>query len=423
VWAGQLVSRNSQERGGLVRGVPIHATGPHTQNYPVTFIGEDREGIMRELDREWVGSFLDTLLTSWRRHADMPNGLFHPYLDREWRHHTDGPRTLVTQCRVIYNFTRAFERGGDEAYAELARRGLAALEGYFGDAEGGGWAWSCDGEGRVLDDTHDAYGHAFVILATATAAGVLQDMRYRDLALATWGFMQRRFRDEHGGLIWHIARDGRVLDDARSQNPLMHTFEALLALTPLDDSGAVLRDAAAIWRFLAARMPAPGCLPEWYDPAWRPLREGTRALVEVGHLFEWAWLLSEAQPFFPGDDLLGPGRQFLAFGMRHGYDADAGGIFSQITVEGHLSGRPRGWWEQCEALRAMQRYVARHGAAEIAAPLRQSLDFVRRHYVDEEYGGWYTNPPGMGGEPSLAKGTVSKLDYHVVNMCRELLTD
>lgn len=379
--------------------------------------------MLQEGERDWVADFLDGVFLAWRQHADTPDGLFYPYLDRQWQRQADGPRTLVTQCRLIYNFARASERTGDPAYADLARRGLAALERYFRDADGGGWAWSCHGDGRVLDDTHDAYGHAFVILALATAASIFGEQRYRDLALATWAFMQRRFGDEHGGLIWHVARDGRIVDEVRSQNPLMHTFEALLALAPLDDSGTTHRDALAIWRFLAARMPAPGCLPEWYDPAWRPLPAGARAVVEVGHAFEWAWLLSEAQPLFPEDDLLGPARQFLAFGMGHGYDAEAGGIVSQVGYDGSPREGRKGWWEQCEAIRAMQRHVARHGAAELAAPLRQSLAFVRQHYVDEQYGGWYDRPSGMDGEPSLAKGTVSKLDYHVVNMCRELLAD
>ena len=80
-----------------------------------------------------------------------------------------------------------------------------------------------------------------MILALATAATVFEDSRYRDLALQTWEFMQRRFRDHHGGLIWHIGRDGQILDDVRSQNPLMHTFEALLVLAPLDESGTVRR--------------------------------------------------------------------------------------------------------------------------------------------------------------------------------------
>jgi mannose-6-phosphate isomerase len=275
----------------------------------------------------------------------------------------------------------------------------------------------------VLDDTYDAYGHAFVILALATAASSLRDERYRDLALQTWAFMQRRFRDEHGGLIWHIARHGRVRDDVRSQNPLMHTFEALLALAPLDESGVARRDAGAIWRFLGARMPGVGCLPEWYNAAWRPIGEGERAIVEVGHVFEWAFLLSEAQAFFPDAGLLERGRELLAFGMRHGYDAEAGGIFSQVGYDGRLRERRKGWWEQCEAIRAMQRYVARQGAAEIAGPLRQSLAFVHRHYVDDVHGGWYERPPGTGRETSLAKGHATKLDYHVVNMCRELLGD
>ena len=376
-----------------------------------------------EPEYAWVGDFLDRVLALWRQHSDTPTGLFNAYLDRQWRHDVDGPRTLVTQCRLIYNFSRAFERNGEPDYAELARRGIDALVRYFRDGDDQGWVWACRADGSIEDDTHDAYGHAFVILALATAATVFRDQQYRDLALQTWEFMQRRFRDDYGGLVWHIGQDGRILDDIRSQNPLMHSFEALLALAPLDESGAVRRDAAQIWRFLEARMPDAGCLPEWYDVAWRPLRAGARAVIEIGHAFEWAFLLSEAQPLFPEEDLLEPGRQLLAFGVRHGYDRIGGGIFSQVDFDGHRPEERKGWWEQCEAIRAMRRYVARHEAAEIVEPLRHTIEFARRHFVDDEYGGWYLSPPGAGGEPSLAKGNVYKLDYHVVNMCRELLAN
>ncbi len=378
---------------------------------------------MRDTDRAWVGGFLDRVLASWREHADTPDGLFDPYLDRQWRHHADGPRTLVSQCRLIYNFARAFERNGDQGYADLTHRGIDALVRYFRDPGGQGWAWACRADGGVQDDTHDAYGHAFVILALATAATVFHETRYRDLALQTWAFVQRRLRDQHGGLIWHVGRDGVVRDEARSQNPLMHSFEALLVLAPLDEGGTVRRDAGQIWQFLKERLLAPGCLPEWYGADWRPLGAGERSVVEVGHAFEWAFLLSEAQALFPDDDLLEPGRRFLDFGMRHGYDAEEGGIFSQVDFDGRLRARRKGWWEQCEAIRAMRRYVARHGAAEVAEPLDRSIGFARRHYVDEEFGGWYEGPFGSGEEPSLAKGNTWKLDYHVVNMCRELLAD
>ena len=194
-----------------------------------------------------------------------------------------------------------------------------------------------------------------------------------------------------------------------------------MTLAPLDESGTARRDAAQIWDFLRARMTAPGCLPEWYDADWRPLAGGERAYVEIGHAFEWAFLLSEAQEQFPEQDLLAPGRELLAFGMRHGYDPAEGGVFSRVDRDGRLLERRKGWWEQCEAIRAMQRYVVRHGADEIRDPLRHSIEFARNHFVDEEFGGWYLNPPAAGGEPSLVKGNAWKLDYHVVNMCRELL--
>src|SRR5581483_7716089 len=205
--------------------------------------GACAEDGMGEIDRAWVDNFLDRLLIAWRAHADTPSGLFDPYLDRQWRHDADGPRTLVSQCRLIYNFARAFERSGVVADEEIARRGIDALVRSFKDQDGGGWAWSCRGDDAVVDDTYDAYGHAFVILALATASTALRDASCRDLAMQTWDFMRRAVWDRHGGLIWHVRRDGHVPDDVRSQNPLMHSFEALLALAPLDDSGAIRDDA------------------------------------------------------------------------------------------------------------------------------------------------------------------------------------
>ncbi|HET7091889.1 MAG TPA: AGE family epimerase/isomerase, partial [Thermomicrobiales bacterium] len=283
---------------------------------------------MGPIATDWVGDYLDRLFASWRARADTPSGLFDPYLDRQWRRRGGGPRTLVSQSRLIYVFCRAYERSGDEAYADLARRGIAALIRSFKDPQGDGWVWACRGDGAVADDTWDAYGHAFVILALATAATVFDDDRHRDLALETWDFMRRRLRDDRGGLIWRMRRDGGIPDALRSQNPLMHAFEALLVLAPLDDSGTTRRDAGQIWTFLQARMLGPGRLPEWCEPDWRPVAAGPRAVIDAGHAFEWAFLLSEAQPLFPDDDLLAPGRQFLAFGMRHGYDPADGGIVS-----------------------------------------------------------------------------------------------
>lgn len=369
----------------------------------------------------WIEQLLDDVFTHWRQGADTPSGLFNPNLDRQWRVHRDGPRTLVTQCRLIYNFVRAYERGGDDAYAELARRGIDALVRFFLIPESSGWYWAVDADGKVVDERYDAYGHAFVLLALSTAATALADERSVELANQTWTFTRERFSDGYGGLIWKIGRDGEILEAVRSQNPMMHAFEALLAFAPLDTSGSAKDDALGIWTFLEARMPRFGALPEWFDPTWKPLTNDERSLVEVGHVFEWAFLLSEAAPLFPDANLLEKGRRLLEFGMEHGYDRNVGGIVARVDFDGNAIEHRKGWWEQCEAIRALARYVGQHGDTELEPSLEQSLVFVREHFVDHEYGGWYAAPPGLGADTSLDKGNVFKLDYHVVNMCIELL--
>ena len=245
-------------------------------------------GSVDRIDVQWVEPFLDQTMALWRVEADTPSGLFNPYLDREWRHTADGPRTLVSQCRLIFNYAKTFERTGDPAFAELSHRGIGALETHSRDATKRGWVWSVNGDGTVADDVHNAYGHAFVMLALGTAATVFEEDRYRDLALGTWTFMKERFQDPHGGLIWNIESDGTVRDRYQSQNPMMHTFESLLVLAPLDSTAAIRGDLQQIHEFLQARLLGPGQLPEWYEADWRPVASGDYALIDVGHAFEWA---------------------------------------------------------------------------------------------------------------------------------------
>jgi hypothetical protein len=71
----------------------------------------------------------------------------------------------------------------------------------------------------------------------------------------------------------------------------------------------------------------------------------------------------------------------------------------------------------------MSRHATRHGAIKLLGPLTQSLNFIQEHYIDPEYGGFYLNPPGMGGTVSLDKGNPYKLDYHILNMCHELMVN
>lgn len=366
--------------------------------------------------RAWAERLLNEVLGRWLAVADRPNGLFHHRFDRAWQPLDGGPCTLVSQGRLIYNFCRGYQRTSDAAYADAAQRGLEALGRYFQPDPQRPWCWAVHPDGRLADTTANCYGHAFVMLAYATAAEALGESEFTARGLATWRLIQDHFADSHGGYRWLVGAVAGSESEQRSQNPLMHCYEALLALAVTDSSGTVRRAASELWRFLEARCLGPGRLPEWYDAAWQPLADSPRRGIDVGHACEWAFLLSEAAALGLGEELPERGREFLDYALAVGYDATEGGFISVVDFAGQPTSTHKGWWQQCEGIRALCRYARRHQHPAAAAALGPCLDYARRTFHDPELGGWYADPPH-----NLDKGNAYKLDYHVVNCCLELL--
>ncbi|MGD8239259.1 MAG: AGE family epimerase/isomerase, partial [Armatimonadota bacterium] len=186
-------------------------------------------------DRSWFKEhLLSELLPRWLASAPTDSGLFLPHLDRQWRRQPESYGTIVSQGRLLYNFAVGYELTGDDEYAKAVERGARFLIRSLRDDKHGGWFWSCAADGTVLDDAKDSYGHAFVVFGLAHAGKCLGDDACGQAALDAYEVLTRPLRDEHGGLIPKTSRDfTRRLDADRivnSQNPMMHFFEALLAL-------------------------------------------------------------------------------------------------------------------------------------------------------------------------------------------------
>ncbi len=293
----------------------------------------------------------------------------------------------------------------------------------FWDAEHGGWVKACAPDGMVVDDSKDCYGHAFVVFGLAHALHVIDEPRYREALADTWQILSTRFRDADGGYRYLMSRDFTYTDPLRSQNPLMHLFEALLAAGDVPGLHALHREAATLADFILQRLvQGPDrVLPEVYDPAWQPLPPEQGGRIDVGHAFEWAYLFSAAAERGLSPSFRAEAEHFLNTGLRLGFDAAEGGIFSPVAPDGTLLTERKGWWEQCETLRALLRLADLHARNDLLAPLRQTLAFVQDQFLDPAHGGWYASrQPGVS--PSLQpKGNEVKLDYHVVGMCMEAI--
>ncbi|MBM3494657.1 MAG: hypothetical protein FJX72_10145, partial [Armatimonadetes bacterium] len=206
-------------------------------------------------ERDWFRTHLiGDLLPRWLWAVGSPSGIFIPHLDREWRRTREGPATLVSQARLLYNFATGFRLTGEEAYAEAVRLGADALIARFGDGPPGCWAWSVDGDGSIRDAHRSAYGYAFVVFGLAHAFAATGDARYRSAALDTARVIFARFGERDGGFIPTLRPNWSDAGATRTQNPIMHLFEALLALGHEGGAPEMLAEAAGVARFLCDRL-------------------------------------------------------------------------------------------------------------------------------------------------------------------------
>jgi len=359
----------------------------------------------------WAAFLLRSILDGWLSAAPDPTGLFHPFLDRGWNRVEGGPLTLVSQCRLIYNFSRGYEVFGEGSFAAAAHRGIEALQTYFRLGPGL-YRWAVTGAGEEASAALDSYGHAFVILALATAARAFGNTVLTYQALETWQATSRTFTDGYGGLVWEA---GDTAGAARSQNPMMHMFEALMALHSVDITGEAREAAQTLLTFMHSLADfGSGMLVETHTAEWQPQAAERGGVIDLGHAFEWAFLLSEWATVTGDADMLPIGARFLRVGIERGVDDD-GGVRASCDQSGRNVSPLKGLWQQCEAIRALSRYAARHASPQADATLQRTLRFYKERFVDTEYGGVFAAPP------RLDKGDAWKLDYHTVGMCLELM--
>jgi mannose/cellobiose epimerase-like protein (N-acyl-D-glucosamine 2-epimerase family) len=365
--------------------------------------------------------------------AETTQGLFLPHFDRRWQPLARNYGTLVSQCRLLYNFAQGYALTQDQRYGDAVERGAAFLLAHFRDRQHGGWYWSCALDGAVIERRKDGYGHAFTLFGLAHAYGCTHDPALQGAMLETWDTLDNRMRDAHGGYHWRMHEDFTPEESTKSQNPVMHLFEALLAASTVGGAPQLLPAAQRVGDFVLQRLvrALDRRLPEVYDRDWHelpldtsgpdhsPTAKGGR--LDIGHAFEWAYLTSyAAEQGFPSY-YSSYAKSFMLYGLALGFDWEAGGIFSPATPAGALLTTRKGWWEQCEAVRALLNFVVRHGRADLAEPLHKSIHFVQHTMIDPEFGGWYHSVGPDVDSQAMDKGNEWKVDYHVVGMCMEAI--
>uniref|UniRef100_UPI003B3B787A AGE family epimerase/isomerase n=1 Tax=Pseudactinotalea sp. TaxID=1926260 RepID=UPI003B3B787A len=127
------------------------------------------------------------------------------YLDSDGEPVADEGAHLWVTCRMIHSFALGTLLGRPGA-ASMVDHGLAALAGPLADSENGGWFAQVGPDGPI-DSTKAAYAHAFVVLATSSAA-VAGRPGAREALDEALDVQLRHFWDEDAGMVvesWDAA--------------------------------------------------------------------------------------------------------------------------------------------------------------------------------------------------------------------------
>lgn len=382
-------------------------------------------------DPDFLSAHVRSILAFYEhRVIDRSGGFFQAFRD-DGTVYDPGHRHIVSSTRFIFNYATAHRLYGTPHYREWARHGLAFLEQQHRQREGH-FAWELR-NGAVCDGRAMAYGHAFVMLAAASAARAgIEDAE--PLIDEVWEFLEMHYWDEGGG-AYADERDPslKILSAYRGQNANMHLCEALLEAWKATAAKHYLDRAEMLARKFAVTLADinGGLIWEHYDTDWRPDFDYHREKpddrfkpwgFQPGHQVEWAKLLLQLNDQRPSSWLTERAALLFGAAMEKGWDRDFGGLVYGFAPDGSFCNADKYFWVQAEAIAAAWRLHRLTGEARYLNDYDRLWNWSWRHLIDHEHGAWFRIRRRDGSKIDDLKSPPGKTDYHTLGACWDVLS-
>lgn len=355
----------------------------------------DTPWVTRSYHRHWLMDKANALFDMFQFNAVNPAGGFFD-LDADGRAFGN-LRQIHATARMVHCFAIAHLLGRPGADA-IVDHGMRYLWNGHRDTVHGGYCWSLDDTG-FRDDTKQAYGHAFVLLAAADAKQIGHPLADALLADITEIINTRFWEQAHGATSEEYARDWSKITDYRGQNSNMHLTEALMAAFEATSDGEYLRKAESIATLIIRKHAAAldYAVAEHFDSGWNLDRayKGSDifrpAGTTPGHWLEWSRLL--VQLWVLGgkrhDWLPDAAAKLFRSSVTRGWDHEKGGFFYTVGFDGRPALRNKIWWPATEGIGAAA-YLAAHDPDPFYEDwYRRIWGFSANHFIDPSNGGWF----------------------------------
>lgn len=363
-------------------------------------------GLTAAIDRlrDW---YIGSALPLWANAGADPSGAFYESLDFDGRPIAGQKRRVRVQCRQVHVFTDAGLRGWLPNGESIATAAFARLVETACPKDGArGCVHALNDDGGVADHLRDLYDQAFLLLASAARIRSAGDSVARDLAERTLAFLDREFASPHGG---YRENDRGGLP--RRQNPHMHLFEALTALSSATGEAGHLERARTLDALFRTRFldHDRGVLREFFNDDWS-LIERVSDNLEPGHMAEWVSLLGRFEQA-ANVDRGAEKRMLYASAPTFAASGDAPFLPNAARLGQRTVKSARRLWPQTEYLRATLLFAG-GGDTSVSAKAVHLIDSLFETYLDQPTRGIWQDEYDADGVP-IAKDVPASILYHL----------
>ncbi|MDJ0708993.1 MAG: AGE family epimerase/isomerase [Woeseiaceae bacterium] len=384
-------------------------------------------------DRDFLLGHIKSILNFYEPNIVDSSGGFVQNFKDDGSVFDSGSRHLVSSCRMVFNYCKAYELFGEDAYRVRAQHGLDYIRTRHWDATRQGYHWTLK-DGHVAgDQTNHCYGLAFVILSAAVAHEIGLSGASEELERA-WDIMESRLWDSAIGLFADEATpDWSEVDNYRGQNANMHSCEALIAAFEATGEGRFLDRAYQLARLITFELAdkSNGLIWEHFtsdlDIDWEYNSSDPKNLYrpwgfQPGHQTEWSKLLLTLHAHRSEEWMVTRARELFDRALEICWDLEHGGILYGFAPDGTICDTDKYFWVQAESFAASARLLQVTGDRQYAEWYDRIWQYAWDHMIDHDYGAWYrvltVDNQKYSDEKSTAGG---KCDYHTLGACWDVL--
>jgi len=337
-------------------------------------------------------------------------------------------RHLVSSTRFVFNYSEAFRRGLGDHYQAWAKHGVDyLLNEHLADT--GHFSWML---GVLPDHRALAYGHAFVMLAGASAVRADVEGGSRCLALGEHILETYFFESHASAYADERSPDLTELSPYRGQNANMHACESMIACYHATGSAHYLERATILAKRFAGELAdqAGGMVWEHYSENWSIdwdlHRDQPNDLFkpwgfQPGHQVEWSKLLTELFQITNESWYLKRAIALYEQAIDTGWDDTYGGLVYGVAPDGSFASADKYFWVHAEAFAAAYRLFRLTGEQRYLNDYQRIWDYAWAYLIDHQYGAWFRVLSREGQKIDDLKSPMGKVDYHTLGACWDVL--